>query len=252
MVYKSLFLSAGLTFFLGYALTAGLTNPNSPLKKLPEWSAIPMLVIVFALYVLAGWWAIRGFGGHKIAALFSLGFCTLGIGLYIAGFLMEIGNGKAMPGQFDYDFSRLDPAEKEALMQITQNAGLGLEDATFTEFWRLSEPAPGFRICVQKGHVTALHFSGKKIPDLAPFSRFPQLGALYLNNCGLSDMSALRAERLDRLELADNQITDIKTLRGVPQVGWLDLRNNQLQSEEGIEMFSKLVSKDLSGNPFTQ
>ncbi|MGB3078518.1 MAG: hypothetical protein WBB31_05515, partial [Saprospiraceae bacterium] len=126
MVYKSLLLSVALTFFLGYAFTIGITTPNSLLKKLPDWSAIPLLGVVFVLYLLAGWWAIKGFGDHKILALISMGFCTLGIGFYALGFAMEIGHGKASPGQYDYDFSRLDATEKDALTQIAADAGLTL------------------------------------------------------------------------------------------------------------------------------
>lgn len=252
MVYKSLLLSITLTFFLGYALTIGITNPNSLIKKLPDWSAIPLLGCVFVLYLLAGWWAIKGFGDHKIAALLSLGFCALGIGLYAMGFVMEMGHDKASPGQYDYDFSRLDAAEKDALTQIAANAGLTLQDATFSEHWHVMENAAGFRTCVQKGHVTALHFSGKKIPDLALFSRFPQLGDLYLVDCGLADMSDLHAAKVDRLDVSDNRITDLKTLSGCPNVRWLFVRNNQLHSDDGISLFPKLVSHDLSGNPFSK
>ncbi len=252
MAYKSLLLSFCLTAFLGYALTVGLTDPNSPLKKMPEWTAIPMLVVLFALYVLAAWWGFKGFGEHKITALLSLGFCAFGLGLYALGFVMEIGNGKATPGQFDYDFSRLDPAEQAALAQIVQNAGLQIQDATFSEYWRMAEEAAGFRICVQKGHVIALHFTGKPVPDLAPFSKLPQLSYLYLDNCGLNDMTALHSEKIDRLELPNNQISDLNTLSGCPNLGWLTLRNNQLSSEAGIEKFTKLVSKDLRENPFSK
>lgn len=252
MAYKSLLLSFCLTAFLGYALTVGLTDPNSPLKKMPEWTAIPMLILIFALYVLAAWWGFKGFSGHKITALLSLGFCAFGFGLYVLGFIMEIGHDKAMPGQFDDDFSRLDPTEQAALAQIVQNAGLTMQDATFSKYWHLQEEAPGFRVCVQKGYVTGLHFTGKPVPDLAPFSRLPQLSYLYLDNCGLTDMSALHSEKIDRLELPNNQISDITTLSGCPNVGWLTLRNNQLASEAGIEKFTKLVSKDLSGNPFSK
>ncbi len=250
MVYKSLFLSLALTIILGYSLTVGMTNPNSFLRKMPDWISFLIMIVVFVLYVLATWWAFKGFSEHKTAAVCSLGFCTFGLGIYVVVFLMEIGNGKAMPGQFDYNFSRLDPTEKSVLEQITQGAGLTLQDATFSEYWHLAEKAPGFRICVQKGRITALHFSGKKIPDLAPFSQLTQLGYLCLNDCGLSDMSALRSEKIERLELADNQIIDLKTLSGCPNLGWLDVRNNQLRSEAGIELFPKLVSKNLSGNPF--
>jgi hypothetical protein len=250
MVYKSLLLSLALTIMIGYAFTAGLTNPNSWLKKLPEWTTLPLLIGVFVLYLLAAWWGYRGLGEHRYTALFSLGLCVFGIGLYVAAFTMELGHGKARPGQYDYDFSRLDPVEKAAFMQIVLDAGLTLQDATFTEHWHLAEPAPGFRVCVQKGHITALRFSGKKITELGPFSQLPELGDLYLEDCGLTDMSALHAEKLDRLELANNQIADLRTLAGCPNVRWLGLRNNRLQSDAGIELFTGLVSKDLSGNPF--
>lgn len=249
MAYKSLLLSLTLTAVLGYCLTFGLTSPNSILKKLPDLVTIPLIIIVFLLYLIAAWWAFKGFGAQNVAAIFSLGFCSLGLGIYLIGFIMEIGNGKAMPGQYDYSFSRLDPIEKAVLTEICAGAGLILADATFSEHWHLAEPAPGFRVCIQKGHVTALHFSGKKIPDMALFSKLPQLEALYLNNCGLTDMSTLRSDKIVRLELADNQISDLKTIAGCPNLGWLTLRNNQLRSSEGIELFSKLVSQDLSGNP---
>ena len=73
MAYKSLLLSFCLTALLGYALTVGLTNPNSFVKKLPDWTAIPMLAGIFILYLLAAWWAFKDFGEHKVAALSSLG-----------------------------------------------------------------------------------------------------------------------------------------------------------------------------------
>ena len=252
MAFKSLMLSFALTCFLGYSFTVGLTSPNSLLKKIPEWGALALMIIIFLLYLLAGWWAIKGFGEHKISSIISIGFCILGLGFYAVGFAMEMGRGKASKGQYDYDFSRLDATEKEALTRITVNAGLTLQDATFSEHWHMMENAEGFRTCVQKGHVTALRFSGKKIPDLTLFSKFPQLGDLYLVDCGLTDMSDLQAPRIQRLDVSNNRITDLKTLSGCPNVGWLFVQNNQLQSDDGIELFTKLVSKDLSGNPIAK
>jgi hypothetical protein len=245
-------LSLTLTIVLGYCLTGGLTSPHSLLKKIPDSVTIPMIGVIFLLYLLAAWWGFKGFNEHKTAALFSLGLCTMGLGLYLIGFLMEVGNGMAMPGQYDYSFSRLDPTEKAALTEIVQGAGLSLTDATFSEHWHLAETAPGFRICVQKGHVKGLHFSDKNIADLAPFSQLPKLGDLYLNHCGLSDLSALRSEKIDRLDLSDNNISDLKTLSGCPNVRWLTLKNNQLHTTEGIELFPQLVSQDLRGNPVSK
>jgi Leucine-rich repeat (LRR) protein len=249
MAIKSLLLSFTLSIILGYSFTAGLTNPNSLLRKLPDWSSYLLMLVVFVLYLLATWWAFKGFREHKLAAFFSLGLCLLGLGFYAAVFVMEMGRNKAAPGQYDYDFTKLAPAEKSVLEKISANAGLSLSDATFSEHWHLAEPAAGFRVCVQKGHVTALHFSGKKIPDLSLFNQLPELKHLYLNNCGLSDMRDLQIPVLDRIELADNQINDLNTLAGCPNVRWLDLRNNQLRSKTGIELFPKLVSSDFTGNP---
>lgn len=249
MAYKSLLLSMVLTVCVGYVFTFGVTNPDSFLKKLPNWTAIPILAGIFVLYLLATVWAFKGFGAHKMVALFSMGFCTLGLGVYVIGFLMKIGNGRAMPGQYDYNFSRLDPAEKAVLSQIVQNANLTLENAVFTEHWRVTEKSPGFRVCIQKGHITAINFSGNPITDLSLFSRLPKLGDLYLNQCGLADLTLLKSEKLDRLELADNHVSDLKTLAGCPNLRWLVLKNNQLSSTEGIELFKNLVSIDLSGNP---
>ncbi len=249
MAYKSLLLSLALSTLLGYCFTAGLTNPNSLLTKLPDWGSYLIMIGAFVLYLLAAWWGIKGFAEHKLTAFFSLFLCTLGIGIYLVLISMELFGGKAMPGQYDYDFSRLNPSEQAVLTQIAAGAGLTLADATFSEHWHLAEKAPGFRVCVQKGYITGLHFAGKKIANLGLFSQVPRLSVLYLNNCGLTDMSALRSEKIERLELADNQISDLKTLAGCPNIGWLTLRNNPLQSTDGIELFPKLVSHDLSLNP---
>lgn len=249
MAIKSLLLSLTLTVLVGYTFTAGLTSPNSLVKKLPDWASYLLIAAVFVFYLLATWWAIKGFGASKLTALVSLGFCVFGLGLYAWGYTMAMGKGKASPGQYDYTLDHLAPEEKVALAQMAQNAGLGLSAAVFTEHWHVAEAVQGFGVCLQKGHVTALNFSGKKVPDLGLLHQFPQLSDLYLNHCGLSDMRALRHEKLDRLELADNQISDLTTLSGCPNLRWLVLRNNQLPSDQGIEAFTKLVSKDLSGNP---
>lgn len=249
MALRSLLLSLLLTIGVGYALTAGISNSDSPLRKLPDWTALPMLTGVFLLYLLAAIWAFRGFSEQKLAAIFSLGFCALGFGLYALAFAMETGRGKAAPGQYDYDFFTLDPREKVVLTRIAEEAGLRLEHATFTEHWGLSGAPAGFSVCVQQKHITALNFSGRNITDLSLFSHLPYLGDLYLNNCGLSNLSDLKLEKLDRLEVADNRIADIKTLLGCPNIRFLGLKNNAIASLDDFELFPKLVSKDLSGNP---
>jgi len=94
MAYKSLLLSLALSIVLGYCFTAGLTSPNSLLKKLPDWSALLILVVGFVLYLLAGWWGLKGFREHQLTALFSLCLCAFGLGLYALAFVMEIGKNR--------------------------------------------------------------------------------------------------------------------------------------------------------------
>lgn len=251
MAIRSLLLSFALTCLLGYALTFGLTDPHSWVKRLPDWSAIPLLAAGGIAYLLAAWWACRGFRMHKAAALVSLAFCALGLSVYALGITLEAGKGKPTNGQYDHDFSKLDPAEKAALTQLVQAAGSDLQTAVFTEHWHVAEPngGGGFRICVQKGRVTALNLSDHPIQDLQPLSQLPALSDLYLRHCGLADLSGLRSTSLDRLDVSDNQITDLRTLAGCPNVQWLFVKNNRLKSTAGVEQFRQIVSQDFSGNP---
>jgi hypothetical protein len=252
MAIRSLLISLATTGFLGYAFTVGLTDPNSFMKKIPDWLSIPLFLGCGLLYLLATWWAIKGFGEHKIMATTSLGFCVFGLGIYATVFAMELGHGKAAPGQYDHDFTRLNPAEKAVILQLAQGAGLGLQDAVFSMHWTIAKDTnaiKGFEVCVQKGHITALNLSDHPVQNLALLSKLPDLGDLYLRNCGLSDMSALQSTKLDRLDVSNNQITDLKTLRGCPNVRWLFAQNNQLTSKEDLSQFKGIVSTDFRGNP---
>jgi len=249
MAIRSLLIALLVTAFLGYSFTIGLTEPNSLVKKIPDYLAIPMLLACALLYVLAAWWAMKGFSEHKFMAIVSLGFCAFGLGIFAVGLSMEMNRGKARAGQYDYDFTRLDAGEKVALTKIIDEAGLSLSNATFTEHWHVADTTSTFRICVQKGHVTALNISNHPVRELDLFSQLPELGDLYLRNCGLSDMSGLKSTRIDRLDISDNQITNLETLSGVSNVRWLFAANNKLTSTRGIEQFKQLISKDLSKNP---
>ncbi len=249
MAIRSLLLSLAVTAILGCSFTLGLTDPTSFLKKIPDWLGIPLMLGCGLLYLLAAWWAFRGFSEHKITALLSLSFCALGLGMYALGFTMELGKDKAATGQYAYDFGALDPAEKSVVAQLAQEAGLGLSHAVFTEHWHLADSSDGFRICVQQGHVTALNVSNHPVRDLTLLSQLPKLGDLYLKNCGLSDLNALRLSRLERLDVSNNQLRDLNTLRGCPNLRWLVASHNRLQSIEGIEHFKELISTDFRGNP---
>ncbi|MEO6286473.1 MAG: hypothetical protein ABIN80_26425 [Dyadobacter sp.] len=245
MAIRSLVIALLVTGVLGYSFTFGLTDPNSFLKKIPDWLSVPMLLAGGFLYLLAAWWALKGFHEHKIAALTSLAFCIFGLAVYATVFSMEFGRGKASPGQYEYDFTRLDSTEKVLVAKIALDAGFDVKNVEFTEHWHVADSSSNFKVCVQKGHVTALNVSNYTIKSLALFNQFPNLGDLYLRNCGLTDVSDLQTKKLDRLDLSNNQMTDLKTLSGCPNVKWLFVAGNPLKSTEGIENFRNLVSVDI-------
>ena len=254
MAIRSLLLSFTLTGILGYCFTVGLTDPNSLLKKIPDWAGIALFLGCGVLYLLATWWAFKGFSAHKLSALVSMGFCVFGLGIYALFFIMEFGP-KTTPGQYDYDFTTLNVNDKAIVAQIAHDAGLSLEDAVFTEHWTMNKAAKSpdvtknFGICVQKGKVVALNLSNHPVHNLALLSKLPDLGDLYLRNCDLSDMTDLRSAKLGRIDVSDNQIIDLKTLSGCPNVQWLTAENNQLKSTDGVDQFKQLVSSDFTGNP---
>lgn len=248
MAIRSLILSLIVTAYLGYSLTIGLTDPGTFLKKMPGWLGMVLFFGCCVLYLVATWWAFKGFSEHKITAIVSLGFCAFGLGIYSLVFVMEAGSGKPAKGQYEYDFTTLDPTEKAIIGQITQDAGVRLEDAVFTEHWHIADSSAQVRICVQKGHITALNLSNYPVHDLTLLSRLPGLGDLYLKNCGLTDMSGLQSTKLDRLDVSDNQISDLKTLRGCPCIRWLFVANNPIQSTDDLAQFRQLVYNDLTGN----
>lgn len=212
MAIRSLILSLIVTGYLGYALTIGLTDPDTFLKKIPDWLGIALFFGCCVLYLLAAWWAFKGFSEHKIAAIVSMGFSAFGLGIYVLVFFMERGSGKAAKCQYDYDFSRLDPTENVVLGQVAQDAGVRLEDAVFTEHWHIADSSDHVRICVQKRYITALNLSNHPVHNLALLSRLPDLGDLYLKNCGLTNMSGLKSPKLDWLDVSNNQITNLKTV----------------------------------------
>jgi hypothetical protein len=249
MAIRSLLLSLALTFFIGYAFTLGVTNENSFIRRLPTWSAYPLILTCGVLYLLAFWWAIQGFNQHKITALFSIGFCLVGFAIFAFGISMELGKNKPRKGQYDYDFTTLHPTEKAVLTQITNDAGLTLQQAVFTEHWHLADSSSTYRICVQKGHITGLNLSNHPIKNLSFFSQLPQLAQLYLQNCNLADMSKLKSSRLDRLDVSNNFISDLNTLHNCPNIRWLFINNNLLQTPTGKNIFKSLIVLENAGNP---
>jgi len=65
---------------------------------------------------------------------------------------------------------------------------------------------------------------------------------LYLRHCQLSDLSQLRSEGLDRLDVSDNQCTDLATLKNCPNLRWLTINNNPLISKEHAHLFPNMVA----------
>jgi len=56
-------------------------------------------------------------------------------------------------------------------------------------------------------------------------------------------------EKVTRLELRGNQLTDVKHLEKITKLEWLDLNHNQLTSLKGLEKLTQLKELYLSDSP---
>ncbi|MDP7269591.1 MAG: leucine-rich repeat domain-containing protein, partial [Pirellulales bacterium] len=75
---------------------------------------------------------------------------------------------------------------------------------------------------------------------------------LSLKNNQLTDVKGLeKLTQLKHLDLEDNQLTDVKGLEDLTQLTFLDLDNNQLTDVKGLENLTKLEELKLGDNKLT-
>lgn len=247
MAVKSFFISLVLSIFFGYCFTIGITTKDSFLNKIPDWGGFTILIAGGILYVLAFWWGLRGFPQHKFLSLLSLGMSGFGLMAYAVVIYMEFNRGKPSPGQFDYDLAKLPAQEQAAIRSLAKQTGTPENEIHATEYWKLRDFP--MAICIQKGHVMGVGVTDKAITDVSVLSALPELNGLYLRGTHLKDLSDLKSPKLDRLELQQNEFTDLTSFSGLPNVEWLFVDNNQLKTLDGIEQMPKLKEKSFSGNP---
>ncbi|MBA4850818.1 hypothetical protein [Emticicia sp. BO119] len=247
MAIKSFFLSLVLTLFLGYSLTVGLTTKGSFLYKIPDWGGYILLITTGILYILAFWWGIRGFLEHKFLSLISLGLSGFGIACYALFISMEIDRGKPSPRQFEYDLSEIPAQEQAAILSFAKQTRTPESEIRLTEYWKLQNFP--LAVCIQKGHVIGVGLTDKPITDISILSSLSELNRLYLKGAHLKDLSDLQLPKLYRLELQNNEFSDLTSFSGIPNVEWLFVQNNKLRTLKGIEQMPKLKEKIFSGNP---
>jgi hypothetical protein len=247
MAIKSFFLSLALTAALCYMFTVGIFSKDSFVNKIPDSWGIPIMIGGAILYILAFWWGLRGFPQHKFLSLISLGLSGFGLAFYATVISMEMGRGKPAPGQFDYDLARVPAQEQAAVRSLAKQIGIPESDIHLTEYWKLQEFP--MAICLQKGHVIGVSVRDKTIKDVSVLSALPQLSGLYLRGTHLKDLSDLQSPKLNRLELQNNEFTDLTSFSSIQNVEWLFMDNNRLKTLEGIKQMPKLKEKSFSGNP---
>lgn len=249
---RSFILSLILTALVAYAFMSVMdSNAPSWVKNLPDWSAYPIIIVLGVAYLLALYWGVRGIlQGQRLANGLGILMSLYGVGLFWFGISMEMGNGKATEGQFDYVLVPQNLMDIDALQPILDQAHLKQTDIKMLTFWDLFKSQDTIAICMQKGRIIGLSIKNVKINDVSCLSKLPELSMLTLKNCDLSQIENLYLDKLGRLNLNNNKL---KNLTGInaPQVKWLDVENNQLSSLEGIEKFPQAEYSSFRGNPIT-
>lgn len=247
MAIKSFLLSLALTAALCYIFMVGIFEKDSFLNKTPDWLTNVIVAGGGVLYLLAFWWSFRGFPQHKFISLISLLLSGFGLAFYAIAISMELNRGQPAKGQFEYDLARVPAQEQAAIRSLARQIDLPEKEIHITEYWKLQEFQ--MTICIQKGHITGVSVADKRISDISVLSALPELKGLYLRSTGLKDLTHLQAPKLYRLELQNNEFTDLTSFSGIPAVEWLFMENNQLKTLKGIEQMPKLKEKNFSGNP---
>lgn len=80
-------------------------------------------------------------------------------------------------------------------------------------------------------------------------SKFPNLTALAVSSCGISDISPVASLKgLTKLSAYENQLTDVSSLKGLTALYELNLADNQIADISALASLTKLESLDVSSN----
>ncbi|NKB69287.1 MAG: hypothetical protein GKR89_19630 [Candidatus Latescibacteria bacterium] len=98
--------------------------------------------------------------------------------------------------------------------------------------------------------LTRLDASGRRIAALGGIEQLQKLEVLQLANNQIRDTAPLAGlTRLATLDLGDNQVENLRPLAGLAQLRDLDLSNNSVQDISWLFGLARLQRVDLTGNP---
>lgn len=246
---KSFILSVLLTGFLFYAFIS-LIDPNNQTWVSKISSSVGYLFIIGLGigYFVAFYWGVSGIiNGQRIANLLGILISLFGLGLFLFGYSMEMGKGKAKPGQFDTSLTTENTTDIVALQPLLEQANLKKSDIKLLTYWDLLQSKDKFAVCMQKERVIGLSINNVKLQDISCISELSGLSSLTLNGCEITVIENLRLPRAERLNLNNNLLKNLTGIEAL-NVKWLDVENNRLSSFEGIDKLPQAQYFNYKGN----
>ncbi|HEY4260833.1 MAG TPA: leucine-rich repeat domain-containing protein, partial [Schlesneria sp.] len=82
------------------------------------------------------------------------------------------------------------------------------------------------------------------VESVAPIAELTKVYSLYLEKNKVSDITPLKALRLERLDLKDNQVKDVSPLKDMTELRYTFLERNQLSD---LSPLVEMAKKDAAG-----
>ena len=206
------------------------------IRSLPDSIFIILMVVFFAAYILALYWGITGIiREERLFNFLGICFSFFGLCIYFLGFVMNSGNGKETPNQFDHDITKIETSQRVALEELLRQTNTKAADLQCTNYWDMYKNPAEFVICIQKGNIISLQIKNKPVNDVKTVTKFTHLMWLILENCELKSIAELKLPELDRLSVKDNQLTSLAGFENEPKVSWFDFGNNPVTDSSALE-----------------
>ena len=206
------------------------------LNNISDKGFLVFVIIFFIGYLLSLYWGITGiFKGERALNFLGIGLSMLGLCLYALGYVVNAGNGKASPQQFDQDLSKIEVNQRAALNDLLQQTNTKETELQFTYYWGMFKNPNAFVVCIQKGNIIGLQVKNKPVSELKAVSKLSHLNWLVLEDCGLRSITDLDLPQLERLELSHNQLTSLSGIEHERRISWLDIKDNPVTDSSALQ-----------------
>ncbi|MGC4104252.1 hypothetical protein [Ferruginibacter sp.] len=216
---------------------------RSFINNVPDKFLIVVIAVLFAAYLLSLFWGIMGImKEQRLLNFLGIGMSLAGISVFVMGYMVNAGKGKASPGQFDYSINTIEVQQQTALRELLQQTNTKPQNVKFVNYWEMNKNPDSFVVCVQKGNIIALQVKNKRLADVRTISEFSHLNWLILDNCNLTSIAELKLPLLERLAVNNNQLSNLAGLENEPNITWLNFQNNPVTDSSALK---NLTKKDL-------